>query len=220
MEFVKKSMTKWTVSLIMLVVGILCIVAAAASGDASADAYTGISMTIGISLIVISSISILLALCGSILTKIPFAIAAIGSASTLALGILFVVDTTLGGTLIWLLLNYVPYLMIVAGAILAVDAILMIVFGITSKNTKAAFFAAIPELVISAITIVLGALMVGNDPVISKDAQLIIFGIIIILYSILLCLSTFTTMPAKKASITAEVKEVNNEEPTEEKEAE
>ena len=103
---------------------------------------------------------------------------------------------------------------------LAVDAILVIVFGITSKNTKASFIAALPELVISAITIVLGALMVGNDPVISKDAQLIIFGIILILYSILLCLSTFTTMPVKKASINAEVKEIKNEENTEEKAAE
>ena len=221
MELVKKSFSKWIISAIILVIGILCIVAGAASGEAQQGAYDGISMTIGISLIVVSSLSILVALAATIISKgkAPFVVTAIGSAVALALGILFVVDNSLGGTLIWLLLNFVPYLMLVSGSILAVDGILILVFGFVNKNAKEAMIAAIVEFVFAAITIVLGALMIGNDPVISRNAQIIIFGVILILYSLLICASTLLPLVGNsKTVIDVKVTEVNddNTESTEE----
>ena len=216
MELVKKSFNKWIISAVVLVIGILCIVAGAASGNAQIDAYTGISMTMGISLLVVASISILASLLATIITKgeTSFAIGAIGSAVALALGILFVVDNTLGGTLIWLLINFIPYLMLVAGSIIAVDAILVLVFAAAKKNLGAALVPAICQLVVAAITILLGALMVGDEPVISRNAQIIIFGVIIIIYALLICASTLLPIILRKNSnnvIDAEVKEVNEE---------
>lgn len=216
MELVKKSFNKWIISAVVLVIGILCIVAGAASGDAQIDAYTGISMTMGISLLVVASISILASLLATIITKgeTSFAIGAIGSAVALALGILFVVDNTLGGTLIWLLINFIPYLMLVAGSIIAVDAILVLVFAAVKKNLGAALVPAIAQLVVAAVTILLGALMVGDEPVISRNAQIIIFGVIIIIYALLICASTLLPIVLRKNSnkvIDAEVKEVNEE---------
>ena len=216
MELVKKSFNKWIISAVVLVVGILCIVAGASSGNASLDAYTGISMTIGISLIVVASLSVLLSLCATILSKgdVSFGVTAIGSAATLALGILFVVDNGLGGTLIWILLNYVPYLMLVAGSIVALDAILLLVFSLAKKTLKVNLMSIIAGIIIAAITILFGALMVGNDPIISKNAQLIIFGIILILYALLLCAITFIPLFAAKTVITVAVKDVTPEEST------
>ncbi len=216
MELVKKSFNKWIISAVVLVIGILCIVAGAASGNAQMDAYTGISMTMGISLLVVASISILASLLATIITKgeTSFAIGAIGSAVALALGILFVVDNTLGGTLIWLLINFIPYLMLVAGSIIAVDAILVLVFAAAKKNLGAALVPAIAQLVVAAVTILLGALMVGDEPVISRNAQIIIFGVIIIIYALLICASTLLPIVLRKNSnkvIDAEVKEVNEE---------
>ena len=217
MELVKKSFNKWIISAVVLVIGILCIVAGAASGSAQADAYTGISMTMGISLLVVASISILASLLATIITKgeTSFAVGAIGSAVAMALGILFVVDNTLGGTLIWLLINFIPYLMLVAGVIIAVDAILLLVFAAAKKDLGNALVPAILQLVIAAVTILLGALMVGNDPVISRDAQIIIFGIILIIYALLICASTllpiFVLKKTSSKVIDAEVKEVNEE---------
>ena len=217
MELVKKSFNKWIISAVVLVIGILCIVAGAASGEAQADAYNGISMTIGISLLVVASISILASLIAAIITKggTSFALTAIGSAVTLALGILFVVDNTLGGTLIWLLLNFIPYLMLVVGAIIAVDGILLIVFGLVNKNLNTVIVSAIAEFIIAAITIVFGALMIGNDPVISRNAQIIIFGVILILYALLICASTLLPLFVSSKVIDAKV-DVIDEEVTEE----
>ena len=217
MEFVKKSISKWIISIVVLVIGILCIVAGAASGEAKADAYTGISMTLGITLLIISGLSLIFALIVSVLSKgeTSFITLGAGSAFTLASGIFFVADRTLASQLIWILLNYVPYVLLSVGSIIAVDGVLIIVFGVMKKNTKAAVISAVVEFVLAAITILLGALMVGNDPVISKDAQIIIFGVILIIYALLICASTLLIKnfkEQKKDAIDAEVEEINTEE--------
>ena len=59
--------------------------------------------------------------------------------------------------------------------------------------------------------------MIGNDPVISKNSQLVIFGIIVILYALGICAVASLALvynkkqnkEEKKESIDAEVKEVN-----------
>ena len=214
MEFVKKNIAKWASALILLVIGILCIVAGAASGEASANAFEGISMVIGISLLVISGLVLVIALVASIMSKgeAGFGITAIGVSVALAMGIFFVVNKTLGGELILLFLAFVPYVLIVVGSIIVVDAILNLVFAIVKKSSiKEIIIATVIIALFGVISIVLGALMIGNDPVIKKDVQLIIFGIIIVIFAVLACLATFIAMPtpAKKEAINAEVKDVN-----------
>ena len=51
MNFLKKSFSKIIAAVVVLVVGVLCIVAGASSGETSASAYEGISLTLGISLL-------------------------------------------------------------------------------------------------------------------------------------------------------------------------
>ena len=220
MELVKKSLNKWIISLVVLAIGILCIVAAATSGrQASADAYQAISVIIGITLICISGLTILFAFLATIVTKgeTSFGVGAISAALTLALGILFITDTALGGQLIWILLNYVPYVMLVVGAIFAIDAVIVFIYGIYKKNVKAAFYTAILEIIVAAITILLGALMVGNNPIISKEAQLIIFGIVLILYAVLLCITTILpVITVRNTIINVEANKVMDVDPAEE----
>lgn len=221
MEFLKKNLGKVIAAVVVLVIGILCIIAGAASGEASADAYKGISITLGVSLLVVAGIIVVFALIANVMTKgeAKFAEATIGISATLALGIFFIADEGLGGQLIWLFLNYVPYVLLVTGSILIVDAILTIVFGFVNKNVKVAVVSGIFTAIVGGVSVLLGALMVGNNPTISKDTQLIIFGIIITLFAALICLSlvlTFSTSKdsknAKKDdSIDAEVKEVKEE---------
>ena len=210
MELVRKSISKWIVSAVVLVIGILCIVAGAASGETSADAYTGISMTLGITLLVIAGLSLVVSLIATILSKgkVAFITTAAASAATLATGIFFIADKYLGSTLIWIFLNYVPYFLLSVG-------VLVLVFGFANKDSKNAIITAVFEFVMAAVVIVLGALMVGNDPVITKDVQIIIFGIVLIIYSLLFCASTLllnnngfnNKNEAKPDAIDAEVKD-------------
>ena len=220
MEIVRKSISKWIVAVVVLVIGILCIVAGS-SNDAKAGAYEGISVTIGVTLIVIASLSILLALITTILSKGKVMFIALGAASatTLATGIFFVTYKGLGGELIEILINYIPFVLLCIGAIIAVDAILVLVFGLQDKEkAKSSAIAATVEFVIAAIAIVLGALMVGDNSVISKSAQMITFGIILVIYSLIFCASTLLVKSYKESNsihpdaMDAEVKEVENTE--------
>lgn len=219
MNFLKKSFSKIIAAVVVLVVGILCIVAGASSGETSASAYEGISLTLGISLLVLAAIVLILALVAAIMTKgdASFGAIAIGSAVTLALGIFFIANKGLGGELIWLFLNFVPYVLIVVGAIIIVDAVLGLIFGIVNKNIKAALSGALISIIIGLVAVILGALMIGNDPVISKNAQLIIFGIIIVFYALSICATVLlasklaSSADEKKDSIDVEVKVVKED---------
>ena len=198
MELVKKSISKWIIAAVVLVIGILCIVAGAAAGEQSgADAYKGISLTLGITFIIIASLAIVLGLVGSILTKneTTFLTAGVGAAITLAAGIFFINNEYTAGSLIDLFIYFVPYVLVVVGAIIAVDATLTLIFAIINKNTSKALVAVVVEYIIAAVSIVLGCLAIGNDPVIKHNVQLIIFGIIVIVYALLMVLETFVNVP-------------------------
>jgi hypothetical protein len=222
MKNITKSLSALISSIIVLVVGILCIVAGASSGETSANAYEGISLTLGISLIVASGLVLLLTLIAVIMSKgkTTFGPVAIGVSLTLALGIFFVSDKGLGGNLIWLFLNFVPFVLIVVGSIIIVDAIINIIIGVTRKELPQALIPSIVSIVLGAVSVLFGALMVGNDPVISKGAQLVIFGIIIVIYALAICAiasfalyaNRFANKEPKKDSIDAEVNEVKTEE--------
>ncbi len=222
MDFVKNNIAKWASALVVLVVGILCIVAGAASGEAQANAYDGISITLGVSLLIVAGIVLVLAFVATILSKgeAEFLVAAIAVSITLALGIFFIANKSLGGQLIWIFLNFIPYVLLVVGSIIVVDAILKLIFGLVKKqNVKVIIIACVFALVLAAIAIILGALMVGNDPVISKNAQLIVFGIVLIIFGAFAILATLISLPKpskKETVVVAEVK-VEDNSSTEEK---
>ena len=115
-------------------------------------------------------------------------------ALVLALGISLVV-AKYAGTLIWLLLTVVPYLMIAFGAVILVDAILNLVKAVKANKVKACLLGLVVAFVIAIASIVLGALCIGEDPVIANGTQLIVFGIIVCLIGGLKILTTFVKLP-------------------------
>ena len=208
MEFVKKSLSKWVEAALILVIGILVIVAGAqmgntsmdalVNGNGSADTIKSISLVLGWSFIVIGSIGILAGLFASVFSKAGFAAAAISAGVTLAAGIWLVVRQQ-AGNLMFVLIGFVPFVMIVVGAVLAVDAGFLGFKGFKDKAIKKALPAMIFGIVIAVASIVLGALCIATtengDTVIASNAQLIIFGIILVIYACFLVLATFVSVP-------------------------
>ncbi len=208
MEFVKKSLTNWVKAVLILVIGILVIVAGAQMGNTSMDALVNgdgsaatiqsISLVLGWSFIVIGSLGIIGGLLGSALSKAGFATAAISAGITLAVGIWLVVRQE-AGKLMFVLIGFVPFVMIVVGAILAADAAFLIVNGIREKSIKKAIPAIAFGFIIAVASIVLGALCIatkeGGDTIIASNVQLIIFGCILLIYACFLVLATFVSIP-------------------------
>ena len=208
MEFVKKSLSKWVQAILILVVGILTIVAGAQMGNTSMDALLNgngsaetiksISLVLGWSLIVIGSIGIVAGLLSTILSKAGFASAAITAGLTLAIGIWLVVRQE-AGKLMFVLIGFVPYVMIVVGAVLFADAAFLVVNGIRNKALKQALPAAIIGALVAIASIVLGALCIatneGGDTIIPSNVQLIIFGVILLIYACFSILATFVSLP-------------------------
>lgn len=225
MEFVKKSLMKWIEAALILVVGILVIVAGAQMGDTSVDALinggngsaetlASISLVLGWSFIVIGSLGILGSLLGSIFSKAGFAAAAIGAGVTLAIGIWLAVRQQ-AGNLMFVLIGFVPFVMIVVGSVLAVDAGFICFKGIKEKAVKKALPAVIFGAIIAIASIVLGALCIatkeGGDTVIASNAQLIIFGVILVIYALFLVLATFVSIPLVTAIVVKESKPASDQ---------
>ena len=198
MQFVKERLGKWIQAAIVLVVGILCIVAGAAMGgnswEAAQNALDGISVTLGVILIVVGGLSLILSIVVAILAKKGFAAVAIPGAIILAFGISLVV-AKYAASLLLILLTVIPYLLIAIGAVILGDAIFNLVTAIIKKNVKGALVGVIIGMIIGVMAIVLGALCIGNDPVIAQSAQLIVFGIIVCLVALLLVVLTFVKLP-------------------------
>lgn len=198
MQFVKERLGKWIQAAIVLVVGILCIVAGAAMGgnswEAAQNALDGISVTLGVILIVVGGLSLILSIVVAILAKKGFAAVAIPSAIILAFGISLVV-AKYAASLLLILLTVIPYLLIAIGAVILGDAIFNLVTAIIKKNVKGALVGVIIAMIIGVVAIVLGTLCIGNDPVIAQSAQLIVFGIIVCLVALLLVVLTFVKLP-------------------------
>lgn len=224
MDFVRKSLNKWIQAAIVMVIGILVIVAGAQMGSNNdpSDTINAISLILGIVLLVIGSFGILAGIFASIFSKQGFASAALTSGIILAAGIWFVVYKD-AYTLIAMLIQFLPFVLIAAGCILFVDAGISAIPGIKGKKWK----AVIPALVVGALlaiaSIVIGALCIAKDSngystIIPGNVQLIIFGVIVLVYSIFMVLSTFIVIPVATA-VVVEQKEAPKEEKAEEVEA-
>lgn len=192
LTLIKKHYQKLIISVLTFIVGILCIIVGASTGETSADAYQNIGRVIGVSLIIIGSIAVVCALCLTILTRRNAIGLAGGSASLLAAGIYLVVNETVCGTLILLFIYYVPYFLLVTGILSVAEVIVTALLSIKQDSFKNILITLIVGSIGGVIAIVIGALAVGNDPVISHNVQMIIFGIILMLVALFMtCTSLF-----------------------------
>ena len=192
MDLVKKSISTWIKAAIVLTIGILVIVMGALLGkEGSAEAAEAISIVLGIVLLIVGSLALVFAVVSGVLNKTSFAAAGILAGLVLAFGISLVVGKYAAG-LITLLVYIIPFLLIVLGAIIIGDSVFTMVLAIKAKGK---FIAQIVAIVIGVIALVLGCLCVGNDPVIPQQAQLIVFGIVLVIYAALMVLGTFFKLP-------------------------
>jgi len=192
LSLIKKHYQKLIISVLTFIVGILCIIVGASSGETSAEAYQNIGRVIGVSLIVIGSISVVCALCLTILTRRNAIGLAGGSASILAAGIYLVVNETVCGSLILLFIYYVPYFLLVTGILSVAEVIVTALLSIKQDSFKNILITLIVGSIGGVIAIIIGALAVGNDPVIPHDVQMIIFGVILMLIALFMtCTSLF-----------------------------
>ena len=198
MSFVRERLGKWIEAAIILTVGILCIVAGAKMGgndwEAAKNALDSISMVLGIILIVVGSLSIVLGLLVAILVKKGFLPVALPGGVLLAFGISLVIGKY-AASLIQLFLYVLPFLLICVGGVILIEAILTLVLAIKDKNVKAVLVLVIVFAIVAIAAIVLGALCLGNDPVIKTNVQLIVFGIVLVLMACLQVLSTLVAIP-------------------------
>ena len=210
MSFVKERLGKWISAAIIIVIGILCIVAGAAMGsnnpETAQNSLDAISVVMGVILIIVGSLSFVLALVAGILVKKSFAALALPGALLLAIGISLVVEKY-AAALIGLLLLIIPYLLIAVGVVILLDAIFTLVRALQAKEVKTVLISVIIAIIIAVGAIVLGALCIGKDPVIKYGVQLIVFGIIVILEGFLQLLMTFVRLPDAVAVVTVERKE-------------
>ena len=86
------------------------------------------------------------------------------------------------------------------------------VVGIIGKNVKGVLIGVIVGMVVGATAIVLGALCIGDDPVIAYGAQLIVFGIIVCLIAVLQVVLTFVKVPDAVIAVVAVEKEPKEKE--------
>ena len=191
MELVKRSLSKWINAAIVLTLGILIIIMGAAKDKAAGDSANAISMVLGIVSIIIGSLALVLAIVTGIVAKKSFASAALSAGVTLALGISLVVGKYAAG-LIALFLYIIPFMLIVLGAVIVADGVYTLVLAISKKCSV---FAEVIDIIVGLTAVVLGCLCVGNNPVIPQNAQLITFGIIVVICACLIFLGTLVKLP-------------------------
>lgn len=179
MKLVRQNLSKWILAAIVLVCGILCIIAGANWGKGAAgDAAEAMSMILGITLIIVGSLSVALAVFVTVTEKKGFAVIALAGASVLAVGVSLVVGKY-ALDLVGLFIYIIPYLLLALGIILVVDSIFKCAFA------RKILVSVVVALCVGVVAIVLGALCVGNEPVIGQDVQLIVFGVIVVLTALL-----------------------------------
>ncbi len=219
MQFVKERLGKWIQAAIILTVGILCIVAGVKMGgdnwEAAQDSIKAISTVLGIVLIVVGSLSLVLSVLVAVLAKKGFLSVALPGALLVALGISLCV-AKYADSFIWIVLIIIPYLLLAIGIVVLADAVFNFVMACMQKRMKAALVGFIVSCVIGVVAILLGALCIGEDPVIGLHVQLIVFGIVVCLVACLQVLLTFVKLPDAIAVVVTK-KEEAKEEPKEEK---
>lgn len=194
MELVKSSLNKWINAAIILTIGILVIISGALIGQGdihAGDTLEAISLILGIVLLVVGGLSLLIVICLGISAKKPFLASALPGGVFVALGISLIVNKYADDLLI-IMIGVLPYLLLVVGALIVLDGVWGIVRCVKGKGS---LFAPIVAIVIGTVAIVLGALCVGEKPVIEQHVQLIVFGVVLCVEACFMVLSTLVKTP-------------------------
>jgi hypothetical protein len=200
MELIKKNLGTWIKAAIILTIGILFIIMGATkSAEAASDANTAINVVIGIVLLVVGALALVLAIVAAALAKKGFLAVAVPGALAIALGISILVEKYASGLAV-LVLVIVPYLLIAIGALILADAIFRLVLSAKAKTVKETLFAIIIAMIVGAAILVAGILSV-RGLVIPFNAQLIIFGIVLVIVALLQILFTFVKGPEAVVTI-------------------
>ena len=194
MELVKSSLNKWINAAIILTIGILVIISGALIGQGdihAGDTLEAISLILGIVLLVVGGLSLLIVICLGISAKKPFLAAALPGGVFVALGISLIVNKYADDLLI-IMIGVLPYLLLVVGTLIVLDGVWGIVRCVKGKG---GLFAPIVAIIIGVAAIVLGALCVGEKPVIEQHVQLIVFGVVLCVEACFMVLSTLVKTP-------------------------
>ena len=199
MELLKKSLGRWLVNILTFIVGILLIVAGAKYSSAT-GAMDAISMLLGITLIIISSISLILSFLLMVVVRKGFAASGILSGLLLSLGIWFVSYKT-ASSLILPTISLLPIVLIVLGVIFLIDSIDEFCFHFRFREMEFDTAHAITLTCISLASIILGILCVvkregGLDTLIPTNVQLILFGIVMMVEALFRFLTTLSLLPS------------------------
>lgn len=205
MELIKKFLSKWIIHILTFVVGILSIIAGAELGGRSWDSINSsiasmhvISMVLGITLIVVASISLLASFVLMVLLRKSLLSSGIVSGILLSFGIWFVAYDT-AGDLIILTVALIPFIMIVLGTLFLIDCIHELILSIRYKETAGNPMSIVISLILAVATIVIGILCYvtngSGQTIIPRNVQIIILGVILCLESLFQFLGSFVAVP-------------------------
>ena len=194
MDLIKRSLSKWIQAAIILTIGILCIVIGASNDmNTIQSASDSISIIVGIVLVIVGSLSIILAVMLGILAKKGFLANSLIGGFALAIGISLLCNHYAAG-LLGLLIYIVPFILLVIGSIILAEGIYLLVRGTMAKKTNSVLVPAIVTMTIGIVAVVLGALCV-NGNVISGSIQFVVFGIVLCAIAAFMVLLTFVRLP-------------------------
>lgn len=183
MEKLSKFLSKAIVGVVMFTIAILCFVVNSRSKNSS-GAFEAISIVMGVTFIVVASLAFLATMLIKRRIATPEGLAA---ASLLAVGIFFAADKTVGGMILTYIVEYVPYELVVVGSVFIADAILILCLALKNK-TNNYMIPVVAECITGGITLLLGILAFTVDGI--KNNKFLILGIILIIYSIFVILSS------------------------------
>jgi hypothetical protein len=213
MEFIKKNLSKLITAILLSLIGLLCLIAGSIMHIDSATTtktIEGLLYVLGVPIIIVSTIILLISLINAFITtnEQSFSLGAISSGAALAAGI-FIIASNDSATLIYSFISYVPYFLMVEGAILFIDSIFNFYFGYVTKKNKPALYAFITEITTAITALVIGIISISF---ISKEIQLIIFGGLLILYALFLVLGTLSILPTERNIANASIPDEKLEE--------
>ena len=196
MDF-RKKINYWITALVIALFGILFIVIGAS--DNNQDVIRTLDIIIGVLFLIEGSVAILI----SILVKKRFVTPlSLSGAVSLSLGIYCLVTNGFITGLLALFLDYVPYLLLVLGCLLLLQAFLT--FFLSKKKNMPLF---VIQLVYGAIILTFGIL--GLTVFKDVDTKFIILGVIMCVFATYIIVASF--IPAALILASVEVAESNNE---------
>ena len=191
MNLVRKNLSKFIEGAILLTLGILFIILGATKDNGGAR--DAVSIIIAIVLLIVGVLSLVLVIWAGVKSKASFA--AVGVTSAVLIGVaISLLDKKWAVDIVQFILFVLPYVLICVGAVIIADGILVLV---RTLRAKGAALPAVLTIVTGAVALTIGCLCIGDNPVIKQDAQLVIFGIIVVVLAAISLLTTVVNASKK-----------------------